>query len=62
MLAALMAASFLSGFLTAGVGIAGGVLPAALLSLVVPSPQAVPLLAPIVLAGELVHPGRVVIP
>jgi hypothetical protein len=49
----LIVASFLSGFLSAGIGIAGGVLPAALLSLSLPSTEAVALLAPIVLAGEV---------
>jgi uncharacterized membrane protein YfcA len=48
-----MAAAFLSGFLSAAIGIAGGVLPAAVLAVALPVRQAVPLLAPIVLAGEI---------
>lgn len=53
-LIALVAVSFLSGFLSGTIGFASGVLPAALLSLVIPSATAVPLLAPIVLAGAAV--------
>ncbi len=47
----IFAVSFLSGYLSGTIGFASGVLPAAILSLVLPADIAVPLLAPIVLSG-----------
>ena len=50
---AVAAVSFLAGFLSGGIGFASGVLPAALLSLMLPATVAVPLLAPIVLLAAI---------
>ena len=47
----LVAVAWLSGFLSGTIGFASGVLPAAALSLVLPPAEAVPLLAPLVLAS-----------